>query len=61
MQGYRDAIRESSVVILMFTGLALVPSSCVRFFMPWLLLPSTAVIGGFFSLPAEGRRYAPRS
>lgn len=61
VRGYRDSLRESSIVALMFTGLALVPGSGVLFFMPWLLLPSTAVIGGFFSLPTEGRRYAPPS
>ena len=61
LQGYRDAIRESCVVSLLFTGLAFLPgnsASLVAFFVaPWFLMPSTALIAGLFSGTADGRRY----
>ena len=58
VDGYPEALRESSLVTLMFMGLALVPGSNVLLFMPLMLLPSTAAIGGFFGRAADGRRYA---
>ena len=57
LQGYRDAIRESCIVSLLFTGLAFLPGNSALFLAPWFLLPSTAVIAGFFSRTADGRRY----
>ena len=57
IQGYRDATRESFVVSLLLTGLALVPDSGVLFFMPWCFLPAAALIAGFFSRTADERRY----
>lgn len=58
VDGYPGALRESSLVALMFMGLALVPGSNVLPIMPLMLLPSTAAIGGFFGRAADGRRYA---
>lgn len=57
LQGYRDAIRETCIVSLLFTGLAFVPGNSALFVAPWFLMPSTAVIAGFFSRTAGGRRY----
>ena len=56
LQGYRDSIRETCIVSVLFTGLAFLPGNSA-FLAPWFLMPSTAVIAGFFSRTADGRRY----
>ncbi len=56
LQGYRDALRESCIVSLLFTGLAFLPGNSALFVAPWFLMPSTALIAGFFSGTAAGRR-----
>ena len=58
LQGYRDAVREASIVSLMLTGLAFVPEAGVLFFMPWCFVPVMALIVGFFTRTADGRRFA---
>ena len=58
VDGYPEAIRESSFVTLMFMGLTLIPVSNVLFIMPLMLLPSTAAIAGFFARSPDGRPYA---
>lgn len=57
LQGYRDAVREASIVSLMLTGLAFVPDAGVLFFMPWCFVPAMALIAGFFTRTADGRRF----
>ena len=57
LQGYRDAIRQTCIVSFLFMGLAFVPGNSALFLAPWFLVPSTAVIAGFFSRTADGRRY----
>ena len=57
LQGYRDAIRETLVVSLLFTGLAFLPVNLALFLGPWFLLASTALIAGFFSVSADGSRF----
>ena len=58
LQGYRDAVREASIVSLMLTGLAFVPDTGVLFFMPWCFVPAMALIAGFFTRTADGKRFA---
>ncbi len=57
LRGYRDAIRESLVVSFLFMGLAFLPANLALFAGPWFLLASTALIAGFFSESADGRRF----
>lgn len=57
LRGYRDAIRESLVVSFLFMGLAFLPANPALFVGPWFLLASTALIVGFFSESADGRRF----